>query len=101
MSIGRIFGIEIRLHWTFTFLVLAVIWANSSSGRGAVVTGLVWIVAVFGSVIVHELAHSILARRRGATVRDILLTPIGGISQIEQMPKGPANELEIAAVGPA
>lgn len=100
MKIGRILGVEVRLHWTFLVLVLFVMWENSASGKRAVATGLVWITAVFGSVLVHELAHSVLARRRGAVVRGILLTPIGGLSQIEKLPEGASDELEIAIVGP-
>ena len=59
-----------------------------------------WIAAVFGCVLVHELAHSVTARHYGIPVKDILLLPIGGVSEIEDMPRGPGRELTIAAVGP-
>lgn len=100
MKVARILGVEVRLHWTFVVLVLVIVWANARSGKAAVAAGLIWIVAVFGSVLVHELAHSVVARRRGARVRDILLTPIGGISQIEAIPETPRDEFAIAIVGP-
>ena len=55
---------------------------------------------VFASVLVHEYAHCIVARRRGAVVEDILLLPIGGVSQLAHMPEGADDELAIAIVGP-
>jgi len=100
LRVGRIVGVELRLHWTFFVLVLLVAWANSGTGVAAVAAGLLWIVAVFGSVLVHEMAHCVVARRHGAVVEDILLTPIGGISQLARMPEAAKDELPIALVGP-
>ena len=65
-----------------------------------VAAGLLWITAIFASVLVHEYAHCIVARRRGAVVEDILLLPIGGLSQLKEMPESPADEFAIAIVGP-
>jgi len=98
--VGRIWGVEIRLHWTFFGLILFMEWAYAGTGRRAVALGLLWIVAIFGSVLVHELMHCIVARRRGAVVEDILLMPLGGLSQMHEMPEAPGDELAIAAVGP-
>jgi Zn-dependent protease len=50
--------------------------------------------------VVHELAHSVVARRRGATVREILLLPIGGVSRLEHLPETPKDEFAIAIAGP-
>jgi Zn-dependent protease len=55
---------------------------------------------VFICVLVHELAHSFAARHYAIPVKDILLLPIGGVSEIEDMPREPGRELTIAAVGP-
>ncbi|HLN17908.1 MAG TPA: site-2 protease family protein [Acidimicrobiales bacterium] len=101
LSVGRLLGVEIRLHWTFLILVILVMWLEWSRGGHAVANGLLWIAAVFGSVLVHELSHCVVARRRGVEVEDILLTPIGGLSQLHDMPEAPADELAIAIVGPA
>jgi len=60
----------------------------------------VWIVALFASVVAHEVAHCIVARRRGATVLGIVLFPLGGLSQVEAMPEAPTDELAVAIVGP-
>jgi len=100
VRVARIGGIDIRMHWTFVVLVVLVVWLNAGGGSATVAAGLVWIVAVFTSVLIHEYAHCVVARRRGAVVEDILLLPIGGMSQLEKMPEGAADELAIAIVGP-
>lgn len=98
VRVARFFGIDVRLHWTFVLLVVVV--ALTSSDRSQFLTNLAWIGAVFGSVLVHELAHCFVARRRGAVVVDILLTPIGGLSEMQRMPRAPSDEAAIAVVGP-
>ncbi len=100
LRIGRLLGVDVLVHWTFVLLILLVVWANSSGGPGLVAAGLVWVVAVFASVLLHELAHCVVARKRGAVVEDILLIPLGGISQLTEMPEAPADELAISIVGP-
>ncbi len=100
VRVARIAGIEIRMHWTFLVLVVLVVWLNMSRGAATVGVGLVWIAAVFASVVLHEYAHCIIARRRGAVVQDILLLPIGGVSQLKDMPEDAADELAIAIAGP-
>jgi Zn-dependent protease len=98
--IGRVVGIPIRLHWTFFLLVGLVIAVDSSAGEAAMVVGLAWIVALFTSVVAHEIAHCIVARRRGARVLGIVLFPLGGLSQVDAMPTAPGDELAVAVVGP-
>ena len=100
IRVVRIGGIDIRMHWTFLVLVVLVVWVNMSSGASTVGVGLLWISAVFASVLVHEYAHCVVARHRGAVVEDILLLPIGGVSQLKKMPERPADEFAIAIVGP-
>jgi Zn-dependent protease len=100
IRVARIGGIDIRMHWTFLVLVILVVWVNISSGASTVGVGLLWITAVFASVLVHEYAHCIVARRRGAVIEDILLLPIGGLSQLKKMPERPADEFAIAIIGP-
>jgi Zn-dependent protease len=98
IRVGRLFGIDIRVHWTFLLLIPLV--ALASSDRSQFLWNLLWIVAVFGSVLPHELSHCFVARRRGAIVRDILLSPIGGMSEMQQIPQAPSDEATIAVVGP-
>ena len=101
LVVGRLLGIELRAHWTFLLLLGLVAFANWNLGASRVVAGLAWILAIFSSVLLHELAHCVVARRYGIEVEDILLIPIGGISQMRTMPKEPERELRMAIAGPA
>jgi Zn-dependent protease len=94
--IAQVAGIDLRLHPTF--LVLLVIAASGLFGPPA--EALAWLFLVFGSVVVHELAHSLVARRCGVVVRDIVLLPIGGMSEFEHLPASPRAQGAIAAAGP-
>jgi Zn-dependent protease len=100
VRLAQIYGIDVKMHWTFLVLVVLVVGATMGAGIGAVGAGLLWIAAVFGSVLVHEFAHCVVARRRGAVVQDILLLPIGGMSRMEKIPEAPADEFAIAVIGP-
>jgi Zn-dependent protease len=101
LRIGRLFGIPLQVHWSFPLLLALVVLAEWPAGAGAVVGGLVWVAALFACVVAHELAHCLLARRRGGTVLGILLLPIGGMSRMDALPSSPGDEAAIAAVGPA
>jgi len=101
--IGRIFGIALHIHATF---LLAVAWGAATGYReggttAAAVSGVVFILAVFASVVLHELGHALAARRYGVGTRDIVLLPIGGVARLERMPEEPRQELVIALAGPA
>lgn len=61
---------------------------------------MIWLVLIFVCVLIHELAHSLLARREGAAVKGIVLLPIGGVSQMENLPESSNTEFRIAIVGP-
>ena len=100
IDLGRLAGIRIRLHLSFFLLVLLVVAAGGARSAGMLAAELGWIGAVFACVVIHELSHSLVARRFGVTVRDILLLPIGGVSEMESMPTEPGRELAIAAAGP-
>ena len=67
----------------------------------AVTLGLAFLFAVFGSVLLHELGHALVARRYGMRTHSIVLTPIGGIANLDGMPAAPRAELAIALAGPA
>lgn len=100
VRIGRIAGVPIRVHWSFSLLVGFVLFADSGQPRSIVLASFAWIVALFASVTVHELSHCAVARRRGLTVRDIVLLPIGGVSEIEGLPGEPRTERDVAIAGP-
>lgn len=90
LKFGSIFGIPIELHITFLLLLLIF------SIFGFI--PLLVIVLLFVSVLVHELAHSLVGRHYGAKIKKITLLPIGGVSQMEAIPKG--HEFAIAVIGP-
>ncbi len=101
LRIARIAGIDIKLHFTFIFVVLlgASQWAHFGP-RGALF-GVVLTLLMFASVTLHELGHSLVAQAYGIPVRDITLTPLGGIAQLGARPKTPGQELVVAVAGPA
>ncbi len=99
VRVGAVAGIDIRLHATLLVLAwLVVIGADDESSD--FLAPLVWLVLLFGSVLVHELAHALTARRLGVGVVEIELLPIGGVSRMERIPDRPADEVAIAVAGP-
>lgn len=102
IRIARIFGIDVKVHVTF-LLLLAWIGAAyfRQGGWPAARTGLLFILLLFGCVLLHELGHALAAKRYGIRTADITLLPIGGVARIAQMPRDPRQELVIAAAGPA
>ena len=108
-GIGRVFGIKIRIDWSWLFIFLLVTWNLAtvfSQSHADWSVGLSWGTAVvaallfFASVLAHELAHSLVARAQGVPVRSITLFLFGGVSSIERDPDSPAKEFLMAFVGP-
>jgi len=99
-QIGKLFGIPLKIHVTFLLLLVVIAFVPAQgSGLGGL-SGVLFIVALFACVVIHELAHSLMARRYGVPVRHIILLPIGGISMMERMPDDPHQEFNVAVVGP-
>jgi Zn-dependent protease len=101
LSLGRIAGIPLRLHLSFLVWVLLIVGSGGASSPHVLAASVGWLAVVFGSVILHELSHSLVARRLGAKVAGVMLLPFGGVSQISAMPDGAAPELAVSAAGPA
>lgn len=102
ITIGRIAGTEIRIHLTFLLLLAWIGFAQylQSGSGGAVFQEILFILAVFACVLLHELSHVFAARRYGITTPDITLLPIGGLARLSRMPEKPSEEIVIAIAGP-
>ena len=96
-------GIPIRIHITFPLvLVLAAVqFALIQSNRiqGAIF-GVVVTLLLFVGVVLHELAHSLVAIQFGSRVEEIVLLPLGGVARMEDVPERPYQELFMAIAGP-
>ncbi len=101
--LGKLFGIDVRMHATFVVLLAWVAISHLMLRQGALAAagGVTYVLAVFAIVVVHELAHALTARRFGIATREILLLPIGGVSRMERMPSKPSQELLVSIAGPA
>lgn len=97
-KIGSAWGIPIELHLTFILLILATLGLSIYYNQ---IYTFILIIFLFIFVLFHELAHSIVARRNNIKVREIVLYPIGGVSEIEEIPDNPAIEWRMAVAGPA
>jgi Zn-dependent protease/predicted transcriptional regulator len=110
VHIGRIFGINIQVDWSWVFIFLLVTWSLAlglfPSWHPDWSPALSWAVALsasilfFASVLLHELAHSLVAKAKGLPVRRITLFLFGGVSNIEREPPSPKSEFIITIVGP-
>ena len=101
-KIGRAFGIDVKVHWTFLLLLAFFAYAGyqrSGSLLNALVTALV-IVALFVCVVLHEFGHSLVAQRLGIEIKDITILPIGGVARLRSLPERPMDEVKIAVAGP-
>jgi Zn-dependent protease/CBS domain-containing protein len=105
--LARPFGIPVIIspYWFVIAGVFIFLYANEWGGglRGTTryAVAAAFVVLLYASVLVHELSHSLVARRFQLPVRRILLYPLGGISEITQEPQTPAREFTVSAAGPA
>jgi Zn-dependent protease len=110
LRIGRIFGINIYVDWSWIFIFVLVLWDLAAGvfpelhpdwGPALVWgTALVASLLFFASVLAHELSHSVVAKANGIPVRDIRLFLFGGVSNIQREPSSPGVEFVMAIVGP-
>ena len=101
LTIGRFGATTVRVHLTF-FLLLAWIGVSSwqQGGIPAARDSVLFIVLIFGCVVLHEFGHILMARRFGIETPDVILLPIGGVARMPRMPEKPMQELAVAVAGP-
>ncbi|MCX6004285.1 MAG: site-2 protease family protein [Chloroflexi bacterium] len=110
LRIARIAGIDIRIHYTWIFIFFLITWSLAVAYFPVEYPGwdiaVYWITSVaaalllFISVLLHELAHSLVAKSRGLPVKSITLFLLGGISNLESEPQDPGLEFMVAIAGP-
>ena len=109
IKLGRVFGIRIGVHYSWLLIAFLVVislygqfrtthpgWPVSGTLAGAIAAGILF----FASLLLHELAHSLVAKSQGIPVREITLFALGGVSQIERGSTTAKTEFWIAFVGP-
>jgi Zn-dependent protease/predicted transcriptional regulator len=109
IRLGRVFGIEVGLHYSWFLIALLITMSLSAqfqaehSGWGPAViwtTSLMTALLFFATLLAHELSHALVAGSRGLTTRAITLFALGGVAQIEKEPEDPKTEFLVGIVGP-
>jgi Zn-dependent protease/predicted transcriptional regulator len=109
LRLGRVFGIQITIDSSWIFIALLMTWSLAVafarwhptwSGGTAIATAILATLLFFATVLLHELSHSVVARRFGVPVRSITLFLFGGVSNIEREPPSAKAEFFTAVVGP-
>src|SRR6266446_1134462 len=109
-SLGRIAGIRIGVNWSVLFIVALLTYGLAAGQFPAaapgypraeyIVAAAVTAVAYLGSLLAHELAHALVARRNGLAVEGITLWLFGGVSRLQGEVPDPGAEVRVAGVGP-
>ncbi|HOB17101.1 MAG TPA: CBS domain-containing protein [Candidatus Methanoculleus thermohydrogenotrophicum] len=123
LQIGNLVGIPVRLHWSFLLVIPLFAWIIGSQieltaeliailfgvpidltlilvGFNSYVLGTIVALGLFGGVLVHELAHSLIAKAKGIKIHGITLFILGGVAQMEEIMPDPRVELPMALAGP-
>ena len=110
IKLGRIFGVEVGVHWSWIFIFLIVTWSFATGVFEEFYPGWTdaqkWIgggvvsVVFFLSVLAHELSHAIVSNRSGLPVKTITLFVFGGVANLSRDPDDARQEFKIAIVGP-
>lgn len=102
LHLGRPFGIKVSVHWTFTLLIAWIVFISLNRGLEPmqIVMHIIFVLALFVCVVLHEFGHSLVAIKFGGKVESITLLPIGGMANMSKMPEKPREEFLVSAAGP-
>jgi Zn-dependent protease len=110
IPIGKAFGISLRLHYSWFFIFALVTWSLAAVYFPAthpewslslkIGAGLLASILFFGSVLFHELMHSLVSIHQGTQIQSITLFFLGGVSEMTGEPKTAGDEFRMAAAGP-
>ena len=110
IPLGKLFGISIRLHISWFIIFALLTWGLSVeyfpqehpdwTSAQYVILSIITSLLFFSSILLHELAHSIVAQRAGLPIDSIVLFILGGVSQMTDEPKDAGTEFRVAIAGP-
>jgi Zn-dependent protease/CBS domain-containing protein len=110
IKLGRIFGVDVGVHWSWIFIFLIVTWSFATgvfdefypqwTDAQKWIGGGVVSIVFFLSVLAHELSHAVVSNRTGLPVKSITLFVFGGVANLSRDPDNAAQEFKIAVVGP-
>jgi Zn-dependent protease/CBS domain-containing protein len=107
---GRLFGVELRIHLSFFFLFIFVLWTNPAARQSAAAgpRSLALVGIIFACVVLHELAHALVGMHAGIPAKAVILLPIGGVTLMDEtrqtaQPTAQTwkRDIRIAMAGPA
>ncbi len=111
LKLGRIAGIDVRVHWTVALIVVLASWALGASilpevvpdqhGAAYTAAGILGALGLMASILAHEISHSVVARHDGVGVKRITLWMLGGVAELGGQARTAGSELRIALAGPA
>ena len=96
----KAFGIPVKAHWSFWLVVFVLAAEFQTYLQDGLAVSLLLTVCFYGCLLLHELGHSLTARRYGINTREIKMTMLGGMAMFERSPRVPRQELFITAAGP-
>ena len=97
-----LFGVPVKVHWTFLALIGYVVMMgmeDQQDTRG-IIARVLLVLGVFLCVVAHEYGHILSARRYGIMTHDVILSPLGGVARLHNIPEKPIRELVVAFMGP-
>src|SRR6202167_213564 len=109
IRLGRLFGIEIGLHYSWFVIALLITMSLASQFQSTHAdwgSNVIWALSIltailfFVTLLAHEMSHALVARSRGLTTKAITLFALGGVAQIEKEPEDPKTEFLVGIVGP-